>query len=669
MSAIRKNTLHFYEFGPFRLDAVERLLFRGDEVVPLTPKVIETLLVLVEHRGHLMAKDELMNSVWPDSFVEESNLAQNISLLRKALGEEHGGREYIETLPKRGYRFVAEVREVKDQSAAFLLHRVDNTKLAVPDEREEQIENVVALRTAVATEPSTSIRGFSKPQLAVVIGFCVLALAAAAYLIQARWNKTQSIAPRSIAVLPFRSLDSENDSAGLGMADALILRLARQNQLLVLPTSSIFKYTKRDADARSIGRQLGVDAVLDGTMQRSGQRLRVTAHLIRVADGVTLWTGKFDQQLTDIFVVQDAVSEQLAQALTLTITRPDQNVRKPYTQNPEAYELYTMGLSFWNKRTEEGLTKAIEYFNRAIEKDPDFALAYTSLSDSHMLIGHYRFGNLTPRDVLPKVKAAAVRAFEIDPNLAEAHAAMAVANAVEGDYPHAIKLYQRSIELNPNIATARLRYGYLLAHVGHLDEAIQHMQRAHDLDPLSSTINVNLSAYYGYKQNWDLSVKYSRMALELNPEAWQARLNLGEALEAKGLFQEAEAEYKKLEQDGQPLVSKQELAYLYAVTGRSNEARALLAELEKAYMERRALNTTEHQIALVYVALGQPEQSFEWLDRAFNSRTIISTDFRYGHKLDSLRTDPRFESLRQRIHERHKANQESVARERRQALK
>lgn len=668
MSAIRKKTLHIYEFGPFRLDAVERLLFRGDEVVPLTPKVIETLLVLVEHRGHLMAKDELMNLVWPDSFVEESNLAQNISQLRKALGEEHGGREYIETLPKRGYRFVAEVREVKDQSAAFLLHRVDNTRLAIPEEREDKIESVVARKAAFATEP-TITRGFSKLQLSVLIGFCVLALAAAAYLVQARWNKAQSTAPKSIAVLPFRSLDSENDSAGLGMADALILRLARQDQLLVLPTSSIFKYTTRDADARSIGRQLGVDAVLDGTIQRSGERLRVTAQLIRVADGATLWAGKFDQQLTDIFVVQDAVSEQLARALTLTITRPDPNVRKPYTQNPEAYEMYTMGLSFWNKRTEEGLTKAIEYFNRAIEKDPDFALAYTSLSDSHMLLGHYRFGNLTPRDVLPKVKAAAVRAFELDPNLAEAHAAMAVANAVEGDYPHAIKLYQRSIELNPNIATARLRYGYLLAHVGHLDDAIQHMQRAHDLDPLSSTINVNLSAYYGFKQNWDLSLKYARMALELNPEAWQARLNLGEALEAKGLFHEAEAEYRKLEQDGQPLVAKQQLAYLYAVTGRTNEARTLLGELEKAYEERRALDTTEHQIALIYVALGQPDQSFEWLDRAFNSRTIISTDFRYGHKLGSLRTDPRFESLQQRIQERLRANQESVARARRQALR
>ncbi len=669
MSAIRKKQFHFYEFGPFRLDAEERLLFRGEEVVPLTPKVVETLLVLIEHRGQLLQKNELMNALWPDTFVEESSLAQNISLLRKAFGEEHGGRKYIETVPKRGYRFVADVTEVHDAGGAFLLHRLENAEVVIEEEEEEELtEQVVAVQSF--PRAATVARGFSKPQFYVVVGFCLVALAAAAYLIQDRWNKPlPPAAPRSIAVLPFKNLDSENESEGLGMADALILRLARQNQLLVLPTSSIFRYTKPETDARSIGRQLGVDAVLEGTIQRSGERLRVTGHLIRVMDGATLWTGKFDQQLTDIFVVQDAVSDQLAHALTLTIAKPDPNVRTPHTQNAEAYELYTLGIYFWNKRTEEGLTRAIEYFNQALEKDPNFALAYTSLSDTHMLMGHYRYGNLSTRDVLPKVKAAAVRALEIDPNLAEAHASMAVVNALEGDYPYAMKLYQRSIELNPNLATARLRYGYLLAHIGQLDEGIQHMQRAHDLDPLSSTIDVNLSAYYGFKQNWDLSLKYARMALELNPDAWQARLNLGEGLEAKGLYQEAEAEYRKLEQEGQPVVAKQQLAYLYAATGRSSEARALIAELEKALEERKALNTTAHHIALAYVALGDSDRTFDWLHRAFDERSLVATDLRYGHKLNPVRSDPRFQALREKVQARDRANQESVARERREALK
>jgi DNA-binding winged helix-turn-helix (wHTH) protein/TolB-like protein/Tfp pilus assembly protein PilF len=667
MSAICKKESHCYEFGPFRLDAEERLLFRGQEIVPLTPKVVETLLVLVENRGQLLHKNELMEALWPDTFVEESSLAQNISLLRKALGEDQG-RQYIETLPKRGYRFTAEVKEVRDQHGAFFTHRLENAQFVIEEEEEELTESVVTLPFTNSAIRSTITRGFSRAQLYAVVGFCVIGLAAAAFLLQTRSHKAQPLAPKSIAVLPFKTIDSENESTGLGMADALILRLARQNQLLVLPTSSIFKYTKREVDARSIGRQLGVDAVLDGTIQQSGERLRVTAHLIRVGDGATLWTGKFDQQLTDIFVVQDAVSEQLAHALTLTITKPDQKLPKVYTKNPEAYELYAVGLYFWNKRTEQGLAKAIEHFNRAIEKDPDFALAYASLSDSHMLVGHNRYGNLTPRDVLPKVKAAAVRAFEIDPNLAEAHSAMAVVNALEGDYPQAIKLYQRSIELNPNHATAHLRYGYLLANVGQLDDAIQHMQRAHDLDPLSSTIDINLSAYYGLKQNWDLSLKYARMALELNPEAWQGRVNLGEALEAKRLYQEAEVEYKKLEQQGHILIAKQQLAYLYAVTGRSIEAHALIAELEKAFKDGKAHNTTEHHIALAYLALGNPDKAFEWLDSAFNSRSLVSPDFQYGHKLNPIRSDPRFLDLRERVLARLRANQEFAARARQKAL-
>jgi tetratricopeptide (TPR) repeat protein len=452
------------------------------------------------------------------------------------------------------------------------------------------------------------------------------------------------------------------------MADAVILRLAQQDQLLVLPTSSIFKYTKRDGDARAIGRELGVDAVLDGTIQRSGDRLRVTAHLIRVADGTTLWTGKFDQDLTDIFVVQDSVSAQLAHALPLTVTNHDKQLKKHYTQNAEAYELYTLGLYFWNKRTAEGLTKAVDYFTQAIDKDPNFALAHASLADSYMLIGHYGYG-MTRQQVLPKVKASALRAIELDPNLAEAHAAMGVVNGLEGNYPEAIKLYERAIELNPNLATTHLRYGYLLANMGRLDDAIHHMQRAHALDPLSSTVDVNLSAYYGFKRNYDESIKYARMALEVNPEAWEARVNLGEILEAKGVYQEAEAEYRKLEQAGKVLEAKQQLAYFYAVTGKTSEAWKLLRELEKAHEERKAPTTTAHNIALVYVGLGKHDEAFAWLNKAFDSRALVRTDFEYGHKLDPLRSDPRFRALRERIYEGLRQHQEALARARRQNLK
>lgn len=650
MSAIPKQQIHFYEFGPFRLDAEERLLFRASEVVQLTPKVLDTLLVLIENRGRLLEKDALMNAVWPDTFVEECSLAQNISLLRKALGEEHGGHQYIETLPKRGYRFMAEVREVRDDGGAFLLQRRTNSQILI--EEEEETETSAEPENA-SRQPRLSARRVSRWLRYAVLTGLVFVVAAAFYFWQARSRKAETdLAVKSIAVLPFKTLgvQGETELMGFGMTDALVLRLAQVDQVSVLPTSSVFKYLNHDGDAMAIGRELGVDAILDGTVQRSGDRVRVTAQLIRLRDGKTLWVGKFDEQMSDIFVVQDSVSQQLAQALSFKVANYDAALhKKRFTENAAAYELYTRGLYFWNKRTEEGLKKAVEYFKQATEKDPNYALAYASLADSHMLIGHYGYGKMTSADVLPDVRAAALKAIELDPTLAEANAAMGVVNALEGDYDEAFKLYERAIELNPNLGTAHLRYGYLLANRGRMDQAIQHMLRAHELDPLSATININLSAYYGYKGQPDLGIKYARLALETDPDSWHARVNLGEAYEMKGMYKEAVAEYKTLEQKGMVILARQQLAYLYVVMGNRAEARKLLAEVEKAYHDGKAMRITAHSIAQVYVAMGQPDDAFRWLNTAAESRALVQPDFRYSTKLDPIRQDPRFAALVQHI--------------------
>ncbi len=664
MSAIPEQKLHIYEFGPFRLDAEERLLFRAQEPVPLTPKVVDTLLVLIENRGRLLAKDALMNAVWPDSFVEESSLAQNISLLRKALGEEHGGRQYIETLPRRGYRFMAEVREVRKEGGAFFVERRTDSQFLI--EEEEETETVAIHAPENALPPSVNpLRGWRRY---LVTALAVLGVVAGLSLWQARWKNADadaSLPVKSIAVLPFKTLgeQSEPDLVGLGMTDALILRLAQLEKLSVLPTSSVFKFLNRESDALTIGRELGVEGVLDGTVQRSGDRVRVTAQLIRISDGKTLWVGKFDEQFADIFVVQDSVSEQLAYALSLKVADPtNQHLKKRFTHNAEAYQLYTRGLYFWNRRTAEGLNKAIEYFTQATEKDPNFALAYASLADSHMLIGFYGYGNVPPEIVRANVKTAATKAVELDPTLAESQTAMAVAKVLEGDYEEAEKLYRRAVELNPNCGTAQLRYGYLLANRGRLDEAIQKMQRAHELDPLSATINVNLGAYYSFKRQYDLSMKHSKLALETNPETWQARVNLAEAYEAQGKYAEAETHFKKIgELPGLAVLSNQQLAYLYAVSGRQTEARKLLAEVEKAYRERKSLSMTPYSIAQVYVALGQPDEAFKWLNNAFETRRLLLPDFRYSDKLNPIRQDPRFQDLQQRVDERHRLRPQSTA--------
>lgn len=664
MSAIPKQNEHFYQFGPFHLDVNERLLFRAEEVVPLTPKVLDTLLVLIENRGHLVSKDAVMSAVWPDTFVEESSLTQNISLLRKALGENGDGRQYIETLPRRGYRFTGEVQEVCDESGGFLLHRHTNAQILVEEDEEDEIHSAGPLAAPAISASRLTNRLWSTRTILVIAGVAV-ALAVGSYFWQSRNTANVELRPKSIAVLPFQTLGDgpATEPLGLGMADALILRFANVEQMSVLPTSSVFKYMKRDADALAIGRDLGVDAVLDGTIQRSGDRLRVTAQLVRVSDGKSLWAGKFDEPQRDIFVIQDSVSEQLVHALAIKVgSKENQPRNMRLTNSTEAYQLYTMGLYFWNKRTSDGLFQAIDYFTQATEKDPQYALAYARLSDSYMLVGHYNYRNLKTADVLPNIRAAAMRAVELDPTLSEAQAAMAVVKALDGQFEEAIALYQRAIELSANSATAHLRYSYLLANAGRLDDAISNMKRAHELDPFSSTININLSAFSLYKGRPDEAIRFARLALVVNPEAWQAQVNIGEAYEAKSMYAEAEAEYRKLEQAGQAVVAKQQLAYLYALRGNRAEARKLVAELQAAYQRRQTprASTTAHNLALVYIALGQPDDAFTWLNKAFDSRGINRADFLYGAKLNPLRQDPRFAILTERIDARHR--EASIAR-------
>ena len=625
MSNNLKQKPHSYEFGPFRLEVGERLLFRGSERISLPPKVLDTLFVLIENRGRLLEKGVLLDAVWPDTFVEESSLAQNISLLRKALGDNNGV-PYIETLPKRGYRFTAGVREVFN--AYENLNDVDE---------------------------KPPLRRVRWRRYAAVACVALVVVTAVTYL---WWKRSRSIETDlrngSIAVLPFETLGAHDDTdlAGLGMADALILRLLQSDRITVLPTTSVIKYLNHKDDALTIGRELGVDAVLDGTVQRTGDRIRVTAQLTSVRDGKTIWSAKFDDQATDLLVVQDALSEQLAQSLLLN--GDEEPSKKHYTENAEAYELYTRGLYFWNKRTPEGLGKSIDYFTKATEKDPNYALAYATLADAYLLIRFYGYQGLTSQEILERAKAIASRAIELDPVLGEAHVVLGTVQALEGNLQLARDMYRRAVDLNPNLPIAHLRYGYALAYSGQLDSALQHMLRARQLDPLSPVININLSAYYAYKRRHDESAKYARSALEIAPDFWQARLNLAEAYESMNMFDEAEEEFKKIGTEGElGLVAKSALACLYVLKGNVAEARKLVAEVEAAKWSGNSADLIEYQVAMVYIALNEPQAALARLTKLADSRTIVMPDFRYSHKLDPLRKLPEFQALELRVLSRY----------------
>lgn len=657
-----KRSKHLYEFGPFRLDVAEKLFLKDEEPVALTPKAFEMLVVLVERSGHLVEKDELLKEVWQDSFVEESNLSQNIYLLRKALGEGPSEHQYIETVPRRGYRFVADVREVRDLEGDdeacetdIVLEKRTSARILIEEESNEEESNgskpPEARRMPALVAPVSSRRNVTRTLLALLV---VVACASTAllYLRMSKTGKPARTTPQvgSIAVLPFKPLGAESgdELLGLGMADATIIKLSNLQQLPVLPTSAIFKYTGREHDPVASGQELGVETVLDGTVQHSNDRVRVTVQLISLREGRTLWSGKFDEQFTNIFAVQDSISEQVAQALALRLTADERKqLSKRYTENTEAYQSYLMGIYFWNKRTKDGLNKAIDYFQQAIEKDANYALAYAGLADSYHLIVYYGYETSSPTEVYKKAQAAATRALALDETLAEAHTAMAMIQAnYEHDAAASEKSLKRALALNPSYATAHQRYAWVLLGSGRLDEAIQEMRRALAVDPVSLTINAALGSMFNFARQYDEAIGQLQRTVAMDPNFSLARYNLGLAYEHKGMYEEAIAEFERAKElDPDTTDAVEALGYVYAVTGRRNEARKVLAELQETAKHGEV---SRYNIALIYAALGQKDQAFEWLERAAADQSLQTIYLRFDPQLDILKADPRFNDFLRR---------------------
>jgi DNA-binding winged helix-turn-helix (wHTH) protein/TolB-like protein/Flp pilus assembly protein TadD len=655
MSSVGK---HFYEFGPFRIDVAERRLLHGGQAVPLTPKVFDTLLLLVENSGRTLEKDELIERLWPDSFVEESSLAQNIFQLRKALGEAGSGERYIETIPKRGYRFAANVRELRPGADADLLVKRHSETVLILEEEEESRNGDVgnakeAEKQIQAHEFSSyALRGWQGRRLILISSLAlIIVLSAGLYF----WRRsvaetTEAAKPdtKAIAVLPFKPLDSESsdEQLRLGMADALISRLSNLRQFVVRPTSAILIYRDAWQDARETGRELQVDMVLDGTIQRAGDRLRVSVQLVRVRDGVPIWSEKFDEQSTDALAIQDSISEQVASRL---LGRLSEDARtqlvKRYTENTEAYQSYIRGRYFWNKRTEEGFRKGIEHFRQAIEIDPGYALAYVGLADCYFFLAYSQYGNVPPKENFERARAAALKALELDESLAEAYTTLGVIYSdSDGDWSRAEKAYLRAIELNPNYATARHWYALDLLAAERFDEALEQMRKAKELDPLSLNINLALGQLFFYTRRYDDAIKQLEQTLDLDAHHAASRLYLGMAYEQKGMQEKANAEFQKIleryETHGGALSAR---AHTDAVTGMRAKAQRALVELEKRPILKPILM---YDIAVVHAALGDEDQAFRWLRKIPRdpSKNLLIR-LKFDPRSARLRSDPRFETV------------------------
>lgn len=644
---MNQRPLSFYEFGPFRINVTERVLQRGDEHVPLSPKVFDTLLILVENHGHVVAKQDLMQLLWPDTFVEESSLTQNISLLRRTLMSNERDRQYIETIPKRGYRFISDVRQVNEPRSL----ESREVQSVINNSESARLDDISAFTNTESrtTRQREAPRRMGRINLYVAaVAVCVLvgALITLGYRLRQRAAASEGLAGKSIAVLPFKTIgaDSEKELLGLGMADALIIRLSRLEELSVLPTSSVFRYVNRDQDAISIGKELGVEGVLDGTVQRQGDMVRITAQLIRVSDGKTVWAIKHDERQSSIFSLQDSISDQLAVSLVPEIspTRRKTLWIRP-TANTEAYQSYLLGIHFWNRRTKESLKKAVQYLEEAVQKDPNFAQAHAILADCLFLSGLEEYRSLPTDESLKRAEVSANRALELDNTSGEAHTVKAGIHVSRRQHEEAGREFQKAIELKPTYAVAHLRYGYFLMWGLRIDEALSHMRRAQQLDPASPITNAALGSMLMTARQNDESIKYSQRALELEPNMLGARLNLGGAYLEKGMFEEGIREIERVPADDNSEYVLAEKAYAYAVAGRRDDSLRVFSELQKLNGPKGA----PFVYARIYGALGEKDKAFEWLEKIYVNHVTVAW-LKYDSQLDSLRADERFKDFLKR---------------------
>lgn len=631
-----------YEFGPFRVDTVNHVLLRDGETVPLKPKVFDTLLVLVENRGRVLDKDELMSRLWPDTIVEEANLTQNIYLLRKVLGEEPQGETYIETMPKRGYRFVANVCEIEAELPETILEEHTRDQVIVESRQQQEVMSSKGRGVSSFFLFRTTSR-----QRIVAIGIAAIALAAAiAYLwIPKEQKPTADPTIKSIAVLPFKPLDSDSSDEGLGfgMADTLITRLSNIRHFIVRPTSAVRKYTALDQDPVAAGRELKVDAVLEASIQRAGDRVRVTLRLVRVSDGVSLWAGKFDEPVNDLLAVQDRVAEQVAQALIPQMTGEEHRLlAKRYTESTEAYRLYILGRYHRSKLDVEGWKKAIEYFNRAIELDPNYALAFAGLADCYS--SSVADAQLPKAEAIPKAKQAATTALQLDDTLSEAHVSAGRIKAYyDWDWPGAEREFKRAIELDPNSANARGEYGGYLATVGRGDEAVAEAKRARELDPLSQQTNFYFVWALISARRYAEAIEESQQVVETFSAAsyWAGIARIGQ-----GKYEEAIAEFeKRLSIARDDTLTRAHLGYAYAASGRRGQAEKVLAELKELFKRRQV---SPYYIAVINAGLGERDQTFAWLEEAEREHSRPLWGLKVNPVWDNLRSDQRFSDLLRR---------------------
>jgi serine/threonine-protein kinase len=559
-----------FEFGEFIMDTGQRHLVRraSGQMMPLSPKVTDTLIYLLEHGDELLDKGTLLAVIWPNAVVEENSLTQTISTLRRVLGEARGENRYIVTIPGRGYRFVADI----EQRAAGPL--------------------------------------------------------------------------RTLAVLPFRPLVAAdgNESLELGMTETLIAGLNALEGLTVCPLSSVHRFGMLERDAAVVGKELGVDSVLEGSLQREGARLRVSARLVRVRDGRQIWSNRFEEQFTSLFDVQDAIAQRVTEALSVELdgSRSHPQVKR-FTQDAQAYQLYANGRLAWSRCSEMGLIQAIDCFKEAIARDGRYARAYAGLSDCYGALAV--FGIRAPSEVFPLARDSVAKALEIDPNLAEAHASLGHVKAqYENDWRGAEQAYARAIELDPDYTMSHVYRGILSGYMGKIDRGVAQLRRAQRLEPLWAAPKacVGMLLYYG--RRYAEAIAELEQTLAADEGSDHARRYLGRAYLRTNQLERAMTEFARCRTPTPG--SFGDIGQALALLGRRTEA---LAELERLQRLSKVQYVPSYDLAMIPASLGDANRALDWLDHAAAERSTLLGWMGLDPAFDSLHGNARFVDMLTRL--------------------
>jgi TolB-like protein/DNA-binding winged helix-turn-helix (wHTH) protein/tetratricopeptide (TPR) repeat protein len=626
---------------------------RNGEPVPLTPKAFETLVALVQRNGHLVEKDELMKVVWSDAFVEESSLTNNVYALRKMLGPGENGQSYIETVPKRGYRFTGRVKEL--QAEALVLEKRTITRVVTEEtlaDDDSPSRHVIDGGSALATGPRP-VHADQRPSwrwlLIALLSVSVVIPGIVIYRSLIASSALTAV-PRpqieSIAVLPFRneSGNPEVEYLSDGVTESLINSLSQLPQLKVIAINSSFQYKGKDVNPQDVSRALGVHAIVLGHVIQRDENLVVSVELIDARDKTQVWGERYTRQATDVQAVQEDIARTISEKLRVKLTgAQEQQITRRATENPQAYELYLTGLFYFRKPGIEGIRKSLDYFNQAVALDPKFALAWVEVAR----VNRFLAGNslLDPNEALPRAKAAVQRALESDETLAEAHVELAATKRDEWDWVGAEHEFKRALELNLNLAEAHNRYAMYLSIMERHAEALAENKRAQELDPLRIGLRGNEANLLSLARRYDEAIEKLKQYMELNPGHGTSHLMQGFMYEGKGMYEQAISEFQKaMSINGETTSSQIYLGHALAMSGQRGKMLAILNKLKtsKDYV-------SPSELSYLPIALGDKDGALALLEKAYATHDPHLQNLKVDPHFDSLRSESRFIDLMRRV--------------------